>query len=73
MWIGNRLLTVDHGERSPAEVMELIQRRVLEQGRRAMVQPSWLLAVTSHRQKVSSAVSSVPKVALIRRAAEGVR
>ncbi|MFH8347760.1 TetR/AcrR family transcriptional regulator [Streptomyces sp. NPDC018045] len=30
VWIGNRLLTVDHGGRSPAEVMELIQRRLLE-------------------------------------------
>lgn len=30
VWIGNRLLNVDHGERSPAEVMELIQRRLLQ-------------------------------------------
>ncbi|MFC5143270.1 TetR/AcrR family transcriptional regulator [Streptomyces aureoversilis] len=30
VWIGNRLLDVDHGERSPAEVMELIQRRLLQ-------------------------------------------
>ncbi|MFC7307194.1 TetR/AcrR family transcriptional regulator [Streptomyces monticola] len=30
VWIGNRLLTVDHGERSPAEVMGLIQQRLLQ-------------------------------------------
>ncbi|MFE5870913.1 TetR/AcrR family transcriptional regulator [Streptomyces roseifaciens] len=30
VWIGNRLLDVDHGERSPAEVMGLIQGRLLQ-------------------------------------------
>ncbi|MEH6378620.1 TetR/AcrR family transcriptional regulator [Streptomyces sp. KLMMK] len=30
VWIGNRLLDLDHGGRSPAEVMGLIQRRLLQ-------------------------------------------